>query len=125
LGNEQVGEVRLELTTLAYIDGGYEGTQSRSMPNDLQSNLNFITAAAQAGAYGIFLDEVSDGIYMTPKYNYLQQIASKAHSLGLKVPFNTGTDSWADQLMNYADYINSSEAWNNAPLTKSQSKWAS
>ncbi|MFZ1913598.1 MAG: hypothetical protein WAU55_00840, partial [Dehalococcoidales bacterium] len=42
-----------------YLDGGYEGTQARSIPNDLASNLSYITAAAKDGAYGIFLDEVS------------------------------------------------------------------
>ena len=125
-GNADIGKFESAgIKYFEYIDGGYEGTQSRSIPNDLQSNLNFITAAAQAGSYGIFLDEVSDGIYTTPNYNYLQQIADKAHGLGLKVVFNTGMDNWADQLMNYADYVNSSEVWNNAPLTTSQSKWAS
>jgi len=42
-----------------YLDGGYEGTQARYVPNDLQSNLNYITAVANAGACGVFLDEVS------------------------------------------------------------------
>ena len=37
-----------------YLDGGYEGTVSRSIPNDLQSNLNYLMAAETAGAYGIF-----------------------------------------------------------------------
>ena len=108
-----------------YIDGGYENKYSRAIPTDLQSNLNYITAAAQAGAYGIFLDEVSDGIYTAANYYYLQQIADKAHSLGLKVVFNTGMFAWADQLMNYADFVNSSETWSNTALTTSQSKWAS
>jgi hypothetical protein len=61
--------------------------------------------------------------------NYLgqqwQQIYNKAHSLGLKVVFNTGVDSWSDSLMSYCDIINSSEVWNNGALTASQSKWAS
>ena len=108
-----------------YIDGAFENTYSRAIPTDLWSNLNYITAAAQAGAYGIFVDEVSDGIYTTPNYSYLQQIADKAHSLGLKVVFNTGMFVWADALMNYCDYINSSETWQGAALTASQSKWAS
>jgi hypothetical protein len=108
-----------------YIDGGYEGTQSRSIPNDLQSNLNYITAAKQAGAYGIFLDEVSDGIWTTADYAYLKQIADYAHGLGLKVVFNTGMSAWSDQLMSYCDYLTSSEDWQNTPLTTSQSTWAS
>lgn len=107
-----------------YLDGGYEGRFRRSIPNDLPSNLNYISAAARGGAYGIFLDEVSDGIYTTPNYNYLKAIANKAHSLGLKVVFCTGMPSWADQLMNYCDYLTSSETWQNTPLTASQSKWA-
>ena len=108
-----------------YISGAYENTVWRPIPTDLQSNLNYITAAAQAGAYGIFLDEVSDGIYTAANYYYLQQIADKAHSLGLKVVFNTGMPNWADQLMNYCDYVNSSETWQGGSLTASQSKWAS
>jgi uncharacterized lipoprotein YehR (DUF1307 family) len=108
-----------------YIDGGYEGSVARPIPDDLQSNLNYIAAAARAGVYGIFLDEVSDGVYTPANYSYLQQIADKAHSLGLKVVFNTGMFAWADQLMNLCDYINSSETWSNTPLTASQSKWAS
>ena len=107
-----------------YLDGGYEGTVARSIPNDITSNLNYITAAANAGAYGIFLDEVSSNPN-SASLSYLQQIYNKAHSLGLKVVFNTGVDSWADSLMSYCDYINSSEVWNNAPLTASQTKWAS
>jgi hypothetical protein len=107
-----------------YLDGGYEGTVARSIPNDLTSNLNYITAAANAGAYGIFLDEVSSNPN-SASLSYLQQIYNKAHSLGLKVVFNTGVDSWSDSLMSYCDYINSSEVWNNAPLTASQTKWAS
>ena len=107
-----------------YLDGGYEGTEAQAIPNDLNSNLNYIQAAANAGAYGIFLDEVSESP-SSASLSYLQQIYNKAHSLGLKVVFNTGVDSWSDSLMNYCDYMNSSEVWNNAPLTTSQSKWAS
>jgi hypothetical protein len=108
-----------------YLDGGYENTRTGSIPTDLWSNLSYIEAAARAGAYGIFLDQVSDGVYTAANYYYLQQIADKAHGLGLKVVFNTGMFVWADQLMNYCDFINSSETWSNAPLTASQSKWAS
>jgi hypothetical protein len=108
-----------------YLDGGYEGSLPGPIPNSLSSNLNYITAAAQSGAYGVFLDEVSDGKGVTPNYTYLQQIAGKAHGLGLKVVFNTGMSSWADQLMNYCDFMNSSEYWNNTSLTASQSTWAS
>ncbi|MDP3879415.1 MAG: hypothetical protein Q8Q07_03805 [Dehalococcoidales bacterium] len=107
-----------------YIDGGYEGAVAQAIPNDLQSNLNYINAAAAAGAYGVFLDEVSSYPSAASLY-YLKQIADRAHSLGLKVVFNIGVDSWSDSLMDYADFINSSEIWNNAPLTASQSKWAS
>jgi Putative Ig domain len=107
-----------------YLDGGYEGTEAQAIPNDITSNLNYITAAANAGAYGIFLDEVSENP-SSASLSYLQQIYNKAHSLGLKVVFNTGVDSWSDSLMSYCDYINSSEVWNNAPLTASQTKWAS
>ena len=110
---------------LEYIDGGGEGSLKRSIPNDLKSNLNYIAAAAQAGAYGIFVDEVCDGIYTTTNYSYLEQIASKAHSLGLKVVFNTGVPNWADALMNYCDYINSAENWRGEALSLSQVKWAS
>jgi Putative Ig domain len=106
-----------------YIDGGYENTEAMSIPNDLASNLTYITAAAKAGAYGIFLDEVSANPNAA-SISYLSQIYNAAHSLGLKVVFNTGVDSWSDSLMNYCDYINTSEVWNNTALTASQTKWA-
>src|SRR5208283_358913 len=67
-----------------YLDGGYEGTVARSIPNDITSNLNYITAAANAEAYGIFLDEVSSNPN-SASLSYLQQIYNKARSLGLKV----------------------------------------
>jgi flagellar hook assembly protein FlgD len=125
-GNADVGKfMSAGIKYFEYIDGGYEGTQSRSIPNDLQSNLNYITAADQAGAYGIFLDEVSDGIWTPANYTYLQQISEYAHSLGLKVVFNTGMSTWSDNLMNDCDYVNSSEDWQDTSLTASQSKWAS
>ena len=110
-----------------YIDAAYVGYSSyaRPIPTDLGSNLNYIRAAAQAGAYGIFVDEVCDGIYTTPDYYYLGQIANTAHSLGLKVVFNTGQQNWSDALMNYCDYVNSSETWRGEALSPSQSKWAS
>jgi len=41
------------------LDGWYEGTQACYIPNDLQSNLNYIAVMANAGAFGVFLDEVS------------------------------------------------------------------
>lgn len=105
-----------------YLDGGYEGTVSRSIPNDLQSNLNYIAAVANAGAYGIFLDEVSS--YPDPaSLKYLQQISKTARALGLKVVFNTGVSSWSDQLMTYCDFMNSSETWQNNTLTKIQKKY--
>jgi len=106
-----------------YLDGGYEGTQSRFIPNDLQSNLNYITAVANAGAYGIFLDEVSSNPN-SESMDYLKQIYQKAHSLGLKVVFNTGVSIWSDNLMKYCDFMNSSEIWHNEPLTRSQRKFA-
>jgi hypothetical protein len=90
----------------------------------LASNLNYITASSQAGASGIFLDEVSQ-YPSSSSLAYLKQIADKAHSLGLKVVFNVGVDSWSDSLMSYCDYVNSSEVWNNAPLSASQTRWAS
>ncbi len=95
-----------------------------AIPNDLQSNLNYIDAIAAAGAYGVFVDEVSSQP-STAGLDYLKQLADRAHSLGLKVVFNAGVDSWSDSLMEYCDYINSSEIWSNAPLTDSQTRWAS
>jgi len=102
-----------------YLDGGYEGTVSCAIQNDLQSNLNYITAVANAGAYGIFLDEVTNYPDAASLYN-LEQIYNKAHSLGLKVVFNVGVSSWSSQLMSYCDYLNSSETWQNDAPTISQ-----
>ena len=107
-----------------YIDGGYEGKVGQFIPNDLQSNLNYINAAAAGGAYGVFVDEVSSNP-SNASLNYLMQLADRAHSLGLKVVFNCGVNSWSDSLMDYCDFINSSEVWNNNSLTTSQTKWAS
>ena len=106
-----------------YLDGGYEGTQARYIPNDLQSNLNYIAAVAKAGAFGVFLDEVSSHPN-ADSLNYLQQIYKKAHSLGLEVVFNTGVSTWSDNLMKYCDFMNSSEIWHDEPLTRSQRKFA-
>src|SRR4030043_245973 len=77
-----------------YIDGGYEGTVSQAIPNDLQSNLKYIDAIAKAGAYGVFVDEVSS-FPSTSALNYLKRLSARAHSLGLKVVFNAGVDSWS------------------------------
>jgi hypothetical protein len=107
-----------------YIDGGYENTVAQAIPNDVQSNLTYIEAIAAAGAYGVFVDEVSPSP-SAAGLGYLKQLADRAHSLGLKVVFNVGVDSWSDSLMAYCDYINSSEIWSNAPLTASQTRWAS
>jgi hypothetical protein len=109
---------------LDYVDGGFEGTASRAIPNDLRSNLNYIDAIAKAGAYGVFVDEVS-AFPSSAQLGYLKQLADRAHSLGLKVVFNTGVNTWSDSLMDYCDFMNSSEIWNNAPLTSSQAKWQS
>ena len=84
--------------------------------------MNYIKATAIAGAYGIFLDEVSANPDIA-SLTYLQQIYNEAHSLGIKVVFNTGVSSWSDSLMNYCDYMNSSEIWQNNTLTKSQKKY--
>jgi hypothetical protein len=107
-----------------YLDGGYEGTQARAIPNDLQSNLNYITAVAKEGAYGIFLDEVSDSPDAA-SISYLSAIYNAAHTLGLKVAFNTGVSSFSSVLMNYCDYMNSSETWGNNTLTSSQTTYGS
>ncbi len=124
-GNASIGTfTSAGIKYFEYIDGGYEGAVAQAIPNDLPSNLNYINAAAAAGAYGVFLDEVSS-YPSTASLYYLKQIADRAHSLGLKVVFNVGVDSWSDSLMAYCDFISSSEIWNNASLTASQSKWAS
>jgi hypothetical protein len=108
-----------------YLAGGYEGKIKDSIPDSLQANLKYIAAAAKEGAYGIFLDQVSDGIYTTANYSYLSSIYNEAHSLGLKVVFNTGVSTWASKLMNYCDYMNSSENWQiGTSLTTIQSKYA-
>ena len=124
-GNADIGKLQAAgIKYFEYIDGGYEGSVWQPIPNDLQSNLNYINNIAAAGAYGVFLDEVSPYPSGASLY-YLEQIAARAHSLGLKVAFNCGANSWSDSLMNYCDFINSSEIWQNGSLTASQIKWAS
>ena len=113
------------IKVFSYIDGGYEGTQARSIPNDLTSNLNYIDAISkESGVYGVFVDEVS-AEPSSPSLNYLSQIYARAKQDGLAVMFNTGEDSWSDSLMQYCDYINSSEEYSGGAMTASQQKWAS
>jgi len=113
------------IKVFSYIDGGYEGTQGRAIPNDLQSNLNYIDAiATEAGVYGIFLDEVSS-YPSSAGISYLSQIYNRAKQRGLAVMFNTGVNSWSDTLMQYCDYMNSSEVYSGASMTATQQKWAS
>jgi hypothetical protein len=113
------------IKVFSYIDGGDEGTQQRSVPNDLTSNLNYIDAISkESGVYGVFLDEVS-AEPSSASLNYLSQIYAKAKQDGLAVMFNTGVDSWSDSLMQYCDYINSSEEYHGGTMTASQQKWAS
>ena len=113
------------IKVFSYIDGGYEGTQARSIPNDLTSNLNYINAISkESGVYGVFVDEVS-AEPSSASLNYLSQIYARAKQDGLAVMFNTGEDSWSDYLMQYCDYINSSEEYSGGAMTASQQKWAS
>jgi hypothetical protein len=105
-----------------YVDGGYENTVSRAIPNNLQANLNYIAAVAKTGAYGIFLDEVSSDPDAA-SLAYLAAISNAAHAAGLKVVFNTGVSSWSPSLMNLCDYMNSSETWNNGGLTTCQATY--
>ena len=107
-----------------YLDGGYENTVSRAIPNNLQANLNYIAAVAKTGAYGIFLDEVSSNPDAA-SLAYLTAISNAAHAAGLKVVFNTGVSSWSSSLMSLCDYMNSSETWNNGGLTTCQATYAS
>ncbi len=113
------------IKVFSYIDGGYEASQGRAIPNDLQSNLNYIDAiAAESGVYGIFVDEVSS-YPSSAGLSYLSQIYSRAKQRGLAVMFNTGVDSWSDAVMQYCDYMNSSEMYSGAAKTATQQKWAS
>ena len=113
------------IKVFSYIDGGYEGSQSRSIPNDLTSNLNYIDAISkESGVYGVFVDEVS-AEPSSASLNYLSQIYTRAKQDGLAVMFNTGVDTWSDSLMQYCDYINSSEEYSGGAMTASQQKWAS
>lgn len=113
------------IKVFSYIDGGYEGTQPREIPNDLASNLKYIDAISkESGTYGVFLDEVSAEPSNT-SLNYLSQIYTRAKQDGLAVMFNTGVDSWSDSLMQYCDYINSSEEYNGGAMSASQQKWES
>lgn len=129
-GNASIAKFRnAGIKFLEYLDGGYEGSLPGPIPNDLASNLAYIQKVATAGAFGIFVDQITsypagaNAVNMS-KIEYLNQISQKAHSLGLKVVLNCGTSIWSDQLMDYCDFINSSEIWNNEPLTASQQKWA-
>jgi len=123
------------INVFSYITAGYENGYSESIPNDLASNISYIDsiAANDTGTYGIFLDEVdsdpNSSLYpangSTFKWNYLQQISQEAHNKGLKLMCNTGMDSWNDTLMNYCDYLMSTEDYQGAALTAPQTKWAS
>jgi hypothetical protein len=104
-----------------YLDGGYENTVAMAVPNDLETVLSCIDEISQTSAYGIFLDEVSDGIYTEANYSYLQAVYNRAHSYNLAVCFNVGVSNWSPQIMSYCDYISSSEVWQGDTLTASQS----
>lgn len=98
-----------------YIDGGYENINLMSIMADIHK-------AANAGAYGIFIDQVS----YSPSGSQLAFLASiyqEAHTQGLKVVLNTGVANWSDSLMDCCDYINSTENWNGQNLSPSQTKW--
>jgi hypothetical protein len=112
------------IRVFSYIDGGYEGTQARQIPNDLASNLAFIDAiATEAGVYGIFLDEVTD-FPDAASLSYVQQIYQRCHARGLALVVNTGVDSWDSALMQYCDFMQSSERWAGASPTSSQAAFA-
>ena len=123
------------IKVFSYITAGYENGYSESIPNDLTSNLNYIDsiAANDTGTYGIFMDEVDSDPNNSPypssgaafKWNYLQQISQEAHNKGLKLMCNTGENTWDDELMDDCDYLMSTEDYQGAALTASQSKWAS
>lgn len=111
---------------LEYLDGGYEGTKKGDIPNDLQSNLNFLSAIKDAGANGFYLDQVSSNVFGTGYGSgYLQAISKRAYELGLTGVFNVGVAYWADELTNLCDFISSSESWRGEALSPSQSKWKS
>lgn len=124
-GDADIGRyMRAGVNYLEYLDGGYENTRPGPIANDLVNNLLFIEKMAAAGAYGIFVDQVSSFPSADKINGYLRPISEKARSLGLKVAFNVGVGVWSDELMNLCDYINSVELWNNEPLTASQQKFA-
>jgi hypothetical protein len=103
-----------------YLDGGYEGTQARSIPNDLQSNINFMVAAKNAGAKGIFLDEVSTNPNAA-SISYLTAIHNEALLLGLKTIFNTGYYTFnAAALKNLTDYLMADEDYTGTAPTASE-----
>jgi hypothetical protein len=103
-----------------YLDGGYEGTQARSIPNDLQSNIAFMVAAKNAGAYGIFLDEVSTNPNAA-SISYLTAIHNEALLLGLKTIFNTGYYVFdAATLKNLTDLLMADEDYTGNVPTSSE-----
>lgn len=104
------------IKVFSYIDGGYENTVARAIPNDLTSNLAFIDAIANEGTYGVFLDEVSSSPGQAG-YDYLLAIWNKAQSRGVKLVFNAGVTSWDAKLMSYCDYMQSSEQYAGGNVT--------
>jgi hypothetical protein len=107
-----------------YLDGGYEGTSSDAIPDSLSANLNYVSAVAAAGGTGIFIDQVSENPG-SASISYLSQIYTKAHSLGLKVAFNTGVDGFSASLMSYCDYINGTETYGGGSLSSVEKQYAS
>lgn len=100
----------------SYIDGGYENTVARAIPNDVASNLAFIEAIANEGTHGVFLDEVSSSPSQAG-YSYLAALWNKAQTHGVKLICNTGVNSWDTKLMSYCDYIQCSEQYAGGDVT--------
>jgi hypothetical protein len=98
-----------------YIDGGYESV-------DLVSILSDIDKVAAAGAYGIFIDQVSSEP-APDQLTFISNIYHKAQEHNLKVVLNVGVANWSDGLMDYCTFMQSTENWNGQNLSDSQLKW--
>ncbi|MBE0480240.1 MAG: hypothetical protein IBX68_04610 [Dehalococcoidia bacterium] len=117
------------IKVIGYISAGYEGKDTTGSIDQewysLETNKRFILNMATADRVdGVFIDECS--AFPGPESKaYLKELADLAHTLGLIVWGNVGTDDFDPWFFTEGgfDLIHSSESWDGQDLSQVQMKW--